>query len=421
MHGSLHNPRKDLRVQMSVRRSVGLLALMLVPALGEARGWRQTGSLNTPRYDHTATKLPSGKVLVAGGYGSFPYLPLTSGELYDPDAFDTTTGTMGSWTATGSLKAGRLFHTETLLLTGEVLVVGGAGAADSAELYDPAAPDSTSGTMGSWTTVATELQPRHYGHTATRLNSGKVLITGGWDESTGVDRPVASAAVYDPDSKKITATAPMRHVRYRHTSTLLPSGKVLVTGGWNGEYDFLRFAEVYDPDAVDTATGTTGTWTEAPWMSTERGGHTATLLTSGSNSGKVLVAGGCGNYGFCPSETELYGEDNGGSWSSAGTMLQEGTLLPETRAYHTATLLDSGKSVLLVGGCGVDGVSSGYLASAKQYDDNKQPPWSSLNPLSQERINHTATRLDTGAVLVVGGHVSVPFEGDRPTGAAELY
>ena len=79
--------------------------------------WTFTGSLNTARYFHTATLLPNGMVLVAGGIDS-NLNHLDSAELYDPAS--------GTWTVTGSLNAVRDLHTATLLANGMVLVVGGA-------------------------------------------------------------------------------------------------------------------------------------------------------------------------------------------------------------------------------------------------------------------------------------------------------
>ena len=93
--------------------------------------WTTTGSLSTARSSHTATLLPSGKVLVAAGQGSTS--PLSSAELYDPAA--------GTWTTTGSVPTARSAHTATLLSSGKVLVAGGVGNSgflSSAELYDPA-------------------------------------------------------------------------------------------------------------------------------------------------------------------------------------------------------------------------------------------------------------------------------------------
>ena len=76
----------------------------------------------------------------------------------------------------------------------------------------------------------------------------------------------------------------MTDARFRHTATLLPNGKVLVTGGFNG-YVTISSAELYDPAA--------GTWTQLGNFPGNRCDHTATLLPEG----KVLVAGGYYSYG----------------------------------------------------------------------------------------------------------------------------
>src|SRR5436190_180476 len=80
--------------------------------------WTPTGSLNTARELHTATLLPNGMALVAGGDDS-SFNPLTSAELYD--------ATNGTWTPTDSLNTARTWYTATLLPNGMVLVAGGLG------------------------------------------------------------------------------------------------------------------------------------------------------------------------------------------------------------------------------------------------------------------------------------------------------
>jgi N-acetylneuraminic acid mutarotase len=108
------------------------------PAMGT---WTTTGSMNTTRGDATMTLLTNGQVLVVGGYYSDPVkgpIALASAELYNPST--------GKWTYTGSLHTARWNHSATLLQNGEVLVAGGESYGSggttnvfaSAELYYPA-------------------------------------------------------------------------------------------------------------------------------------------------------------------------------------------------------------------------------------------------------------------------------------------
>ena len=135
------------------------------PAIGT---WTATGSLNAARFIHTATLLPNGKVLVAGGFDNVSVL--ASAELYDP--------ALGTWTATGSLNTARDAHTASLLPNGMVLVAAGFATGfvslSSAELYDPA--------HGTWT-VTGSLNIAREVHTASLLPNGMVLVAGGHDDS----------------------------------------------------------------------------------------------------------------------------------------------------------------------------------------------------------------------------------------------
>src|SRR5262249_56457667 len=97
--------------------------------------WTITGNLSTVRSAHTATLLPDGKVLFAGGHvGSFPLTNISNSELYDPAT--------ATWSVTASLNTARSGHTATLLPNGKVLVAGGWNATsntfnnlNNAELY----------------------------------------------------------------------------------------------------------------------------------------------------------------------------------------------------------------------------------------------------------------------------------------------
>ncbi len=332
------------------------LVMLLTTTLAQAvPGWGSAASLTTGRYTHTATLLPSGKVLVAGGY-NFGYV--ASAELYDPAT--------NTWSVAGSLATARDYHTATLLPNGRVLVAGGYGASgylDSAELYDPATDTwSTTGSLGT---------ARRF-HTATLLPSGKVLVTGGY----GAIGILASAEVYDPVTNAWAAAVSLATGRYQDTATLLPNGKVLISGG-EGVSGILASAELYDP--------ATDTWSATGSLGTARRFNTATLLPSG----KVLVSGGQGVSGTLAS-AELY-DPVSNTWSAAGS-------LATARFYQAAALLPSGK-VLVSGGSDVPG---SYLASAELYDPVSNT-WSAAGSVATARYLHTATLLPSGKVLVAGG------------------
>ena len=186
--------------------------------------WTTTGSMTSPRAGFTLTLLPSGKVLVAGGYTG--YSGTSSAELYDPDT--------GGWTPTGSMHTPRLGHMAILLttgpLSGRVLIAGGDSACagctllDSAELYDPS--------TGMWSVTDSMTIARYWNSPpSARLPDGSVLVVGGttccpyhwFNEAESFD-PVSQT--WTPTSIKTTAA--------NEGTALLPDGQVLVAGGITG-------------------------------------------------------------------------------------------------------------------------------------------------------------------------------------------
>jgi WD40 repeat protein len=224
----------------------------------------------TTRHSHTATLLPNGKVLIAGGYGEGT-TTLSTAELFDPKT--------GSFTPAGSLIAARAGHVAALLDDGKVLIAGGLGPEwhflASAELYDPVTNKfSLTGGM----TVARE------SHVAVRLLDGRVLIVGGHCDRREDIKLYASAETYNPSTGVFTRVGDMSTRRHKHDAVLLLDGRVLITGGSDerdnrGVYDSSEF---FDPK--------TGAFAPGPRMKLGRYKHAggSVLLPDGS----VLISGG---------------------------------------------------------------------------------------------------------------------------------
>jgi hypothetical protein len=346
------------------------------------------GSLITPRINHTATLLASGKVLIVGGQhqnSGGAEEAIASAELYDPAT--------GMFTTTGSLAQARTSHTATLLPNGKVLIAGGVyytpndiQSLRSSELYDPA----TGAFDPNW---ASRMNSDHYGHTATLLNNGKVLIAGGQYIIPNFGAGQSPAELYDPASGTFTlTTGDLTTPRSLHTATLLNDGTVLIAGGANS-YS-LAGAETYDP--------TTDVFTASGSMATARDGHTATLLSNG----KVLIVGGeddCASP--CTSSYQSIAE----MYDPATRLFVPTGNLSLARGFHSASLLNNG-TVLVVGG----GNFTGGTGTAELFDPSSQI-FTGAGSLISARDSHTATLLNDGTVLIAGG------EDFNLVGQAEIY
>jgi hypothetical protein len=289
------------------------------------KAFKLTDSMSIRRAFHTATTLPDGTVLIAGGISikcmTCDGTVVAAAERYDPSR--------KKFFPTGSLIAARAFHTATLLADGRVLIAGGRDlnnfSLSSAELFDPATGTfSPAGPMFS----------SHAGHTATLLQDGRVLIVGGFNP----------AEIYDPMYNLFAPTGSLSHPRGGHTATLLQDGRVLIAGGSNFGPAIIEIpqAELYDP--------TSGIFSPTGDLIVPRGNHRATLLANG----QVLLVGGTTASNILAS-VELY-EPATGAFSLAGNMTMP-------RAAHVQIQLDSG-DVLVAGG--VDG-SNMITSTAELY------------------------------------------------------
>ncbi len=353
------------------------------------------------------------------------------------------------WTKiTAPMTKKRFQHTATRFesgqpLAGQVLIAGGFDRTETAqltaELYNPAT--RTFVATGSMLTKAA-------GHTATLLLDGKVVVIGGGN---------AKVQRFDPTPKTWSQlSTSMSSNRTWHTATRLPDGRVLVIGGEGNSSSTLSSTLVYDPAAA-------GSFSNGPTMDTARERHTATLLTSGPNAGKVLVVGGrrksgsnyvtLATYQLCDAnvctastsgiaaryshaavalgapnagKTLVVGGANGstdlasaelydsatGTWAVSGTL---GVLLPARRDL-TLSELPNGRA-LAVGGS--------FSGNAKKDADAYTPPIAAMADMWTPRAGHTATPLRDAAgnitgILVTGG-ADTDADADDALDSAEIY
>lgn len=300
----------------------------------------------------------------------------------------------GKWTDGTYMNDCRYYHTATLLDNGQVLIAGGfvedperakniSDVLDGAELFDP--------DEGSWTRTGSLHQRRHT-HTASLLPNGKVLVVGGLYSNF-----LNSAELYDPSTGNWTIAASMQSGRAWHTATTLANGKVLVAGGIGDGNNGFRTVELYDP-SIDK-------WSNISSMNYPRYGHTATVL----QTGKILFAGGIENPSNALNSSELF-DPLTETWTKVGSM-------STGRAKHTASLLNDGKVLVAGGGTMDDIIPGGNPVNTAEIFDPSTGKWTKTDNMHYTRTWHTASVLDNGNVIVVGGNMDDESSAFTP----ELY
>src|SRR5271168_1477226 len=329
-----------------------------------------TASMLEPRSGQSATLLPDGRVLIAGGMRRNQDF-YKSAELYDPAS--------GKFQPTGEMSQRRVGHIAVLLGSGKVLVAGGwvgNGGTDSAELYDPV--------TGKFT-LAAKMTVRRGRPSATTLSDGDVLIAGGEERD---NESLASAEIFHFKTLSFQATGSMHHARVSHTSTLLNDGRDLVVGGYAG--GATSSAELYDPK--------TGAFTETGGLGTARCKHTAGLLPDG----RALIAGGSDSRGWNGnlSSAEIY-DPHTRKFTTIASRNDSRFKLPDE-----AVQLPSGKLLIAGGSKEVevfDPAIGKFLAVSGQMNDK----WHYMSE----------TKLRDGSVLLAGGYPN----NDQATAQAWIY
>lgn len=220
------------------------------------------------------------------------------------------------------------------------------------------------------------LNTPRYGHTATLLQNGEVLVTGGVD-ATG--NPTASAELYNPTTGKWIVTGSMSDARTAFPATLLPNGEVLVAGGYGFLGECLAATELYNPS--------TGEWTPTGSMTQARCSPSATLLPNS----EVLVAGGAGTGGFSNTlaTAELYNPSTG-VWHDTGSL--------SVGRSNAAAILKNGQ-VLVAGGSNYANGIYTLLASAELYNPSTGL-WTSTASMAKGTLPTTPVLLTNSDVLI---------------------
>lgn len=150
-----------------------------------------------------------------------------------------------------SMSVARAYHTATVLNDGRILVTGGVSsnwtALTSTEIFDP--------TTHTWS-GGPALPEGVYFHTATKLLSGDVLLTGGYRHTT-TDVYSTMACRFNAGSNTITnfAGTPLSTARAQHSAVLMPDGRVMLAGGFDGS-NTLASVEFYDASGPSTTPAT---------------------------------------------------------------------------------------------------------------------------------------------------------------------
>jgi hypothetical protein len=368
---------------------IAALPLLLVLSVStdvSAGAVQYTGSLREPRANATTFLLDDGRVLVVGG---------NTTEVFDPSnasASDVIPSEVPiSAHAATRLSDGRVFVAGGAY-TGIRTIMTGSWGNDRAEIFDPFRDEMQP--IGRMSHACMNAQ-------ATVLADGRVLITGGVTtekySAIVVNTVSEKAEIFDPVTNAFKPVGPMRVARFGHTATLLGDGRVLITGGetlapYPAWPEAVATTEIFDPR--------TETFEPGPTMRTTRVRHTATRLVDG----RVWIAGGLTwLYGtdkgsspsteiFDPSTNELeIGPDLGKRWDHTATLLPNGSLLlfggttdaivydptmnriiermslGKARRDHAATLLEDGSVLIIGGGDSAGGVYSAASADVLRY------------------------------------------------------
>lgn len=247
---------------------------------------------------------------------------------------------------------------------------------------------------GAMTRLGATMTHARFGHTATAMSDGRVLIAGSAASERSTTPIAATAELYDPATGRFSATPAMSVPRSGHTATWLPGTKqVLIAGGVDPAPSAVVTPPYGSAELYGLASGSFAA-VAAP-MKVPRQGHTATLL----QDGRVLIAGGVSDaaHGFRQASAELY-DPQTHRFTACGAMAI-------ARQGHAAALLADGR-VVITGGYEYGSSSApGYGGPCDELFDPATGAFTPVAPVQKSAYGATLSTLADGRVLALGGMV----------------
>lgn len=270
----------------------------------------------------------------------------------------------------------RAAHGAVALADGRVLLIGGCVAESCEAGPDSATVDAYDPRTGRFARAGT-LAGRRLSAATVLLPSGEILIAGGWSGPA----VTSSVEIFDPASGRSRRAEPLSLARSDIAAALLPDGRVVLAGGYDGDAP-STLVEIFDPRTSRTR--------KAGDLLSPRSGAGAALLADG----RLLLAGGGGEGRRPTSSVEIFDPVAGRS-TAAGS-------LREARYKHAVVALKDG-GVLVIGGSDHRD-SRGKLASVERFDPATRafaPAGSLLEP--RFKIGAAVQLMANGEVLIAGG------------------
>ena len=367
----------------------------------------------SPRFSHDATLLDDGRTLVSGGYmgalqdGKLGGLPVASVQIYDPAtatwtlrgppdpeaSYDSLTDIWHTtreyyFTASDeSLEIADLGST-TRLPDNRIVSVATIENVSHTDHYHFSALVVFDAETAEWTHLS-DLPTDRASPDVIALEDGRVLVVGGFESASSPSdccNIFDLVEAYDPSTDTWQTLAPMNRPAIGRSLIELDGGRILALGGFandqgQGAMQWSGEVEIYDPD--------TDRWMPAERMNVS---HSQAIVLL--DDGRVLATGA----GF-QSEKDSPGSETydpaTGEWSATGAMSAR-------RGGHTLTLLPDGR-VLAVGGAEPLGDEDYAAHATTEIFDPATNRWSPGPGLFQPRLNHSATLMPDGGVLIAGG------------------